>query len=82
MTPPASPRRSPARTVILTSLVVTLAQAIGFVVGAVSTGQYIVLFVLLLTTPVAAVGGALLGAALHWIVGALASRRRSGPVSA
>ena len=82
MTHPAQPKRSPARAVILTSLAVTIAQAVGFIISAASTGQYIALFILVFTTPVAALGGALLGAAGHWIVGALRNRRGSNPISA
>ena len=82
MTQPATPKRSPARAVILTSLAVTIAQAVGFVITAASTGQYIALFILVFTTPVAALGGALLGAVIHWTIGALKNRRGSNPISA
>jgi NhaP-type Na+/H+ or K+/H+ antiporter len=75
MTPPGKPRRSPARAVILTSLAVTIVQAIGTLSYAASTGQYIVVFSLLLTTPVAVLGGALLGWGGHWVVVLLNERR-------
>jgi hypothetical protein len=77
MTSPKTPRRSPARAVIVTSLVVTLVQAIAFVKFAVTTGQYIVLFGLVVTTPLAAVAGALAGALLHWIAILARNRRRA-----
>jgi hypothetical protein len=74
MTPPAKPRWSLARTVIVATLVATTAQGIAVLAYAVSTGQYIVMFSLPLTTPVVALGSALVGAALHWIVVTLRNR--------
>ena len=77
MTPPTRRRWSATRTATFTSLAFVIGQLIYVLAYAVSTGQYIVVFSLVLTTPIAALAGALGGGALHWTI-AMLNNRRSG----